>query len=101
MLDFIEKPREELSPFAPRLLRKVINPDKIGALIGPGGKTIKMIQEQANVNIEVDDTGVVVIDPEKCFGCGVCANLCPNGAIRMVEAFEKGLPFDVDRLELM
>jgi len=61
MMDHIEKPKDELSPFAPRLLRKNINPEKIGALIGPGGKMIKMIQEQANVNIEVDDDGVVLI----------------------------------------
>jgi polyribonucleotide nucleotidyltransferase len=66
MMEFISKPSEELSPFAPRLLRKLINPEKIGALIGPGGKTIKMIQEQANVNIEVDDDGVVLISgPDK------------------------------------
>jgi polyribonucleotide nucleotidyltransferase len=61
MMEFINKPREDLSPYAPRLLRKLIHPEKIGALIGPGGKTIKMIQEQANVNIEVDDDGVVLI----------------------------------------
>ncbi|MFH1998418.1 MAG: polyribonucleotide nucleotidyltransferase [Planctomycetota bacterium] len=61
MMEFIDSPREDLSPFAPRLIRKQINPDKIGALIGPGGKNIKMIQEQANVNIEVDNDGVVLI----------------------------------------
>jgi polyribonucleotide nucleotidyltransferase len=61
MMDFISKPREDLSPHAPRLVRITINPDKIGSLIGPGGKTIKMIQEQASVNIEVDDDGVVLI----------------------------------------
>jgi len=61
MMEFISEPNEELSPYAPRLVRKNINPDKIGTLIGPGGKTIKMIQEQARVNIEVNDDGVVLI----------------------------------------
>ncbi len=61
MMEFISKAREKLSPFAPHLVRTAINPEKIGSLIGPGGKNIKMIQEQANVNIEVDDDGIVLI----------------------------------------
>ena len=61
MLTAIPRPRKEISAFAPRLLRTQINPDKIGMLIGPGGKTIRGIQESTGAVIEVDDDGVVTI----------------------------------------
>ncbi|MFC1757599.1 polyribonucleotide nucleotidyltransferase [Planctomycetota bacterium] len=61
MLTTIPHPREAPSKWAPRLLRTKIDPDKIGALIGPGGKTIRAIQEQTGAVIEVDDDGVVTI----------------------------------------
>ncbi|PCI34959.1 MAG: polyribonucleotide nucleotidyltransferase [Elusimicrobia bacterium] len=57
----IEKPREELSDNAPRLMRLSIPSDKIGALIGPGGKNIRRIQEEYDVNIDVDDDGSVFV----------------------------------------
>ncbi|NOY74511.1 MAG: S1 RNA-binding domain-containing protein, partial [Kiritimatiellaeota bacterium] len=53
------QPRSEISEFAPRIESININPEKIGALIGPGGKHIKGIQEETGCNIEVDDTGLV------------------------------------------
>ena len=55
----ISEPRTELSEFAPRIESININPEKIGALIGPGGKHIKEIQAETACNIEVDDTGLV------------------------------------------
>jgi polyribonucleotide nucleotidyltransferase len=61
MLTTIPKPRKETSPWAPRLLRTTIDPDKIGALIGPGGKNIRMIQETTGTVIEVDDDGTVTV----------------------------------------
>jgi polyribonucleotide nucleotidyltransferase len=61
MTDAIDKPREIMSPYAPKMLRKVINPEKIGTLIGPGGRMIKKIQEDANVKIDVDDSGEVLV----------------------------------------
>lgn len=61
MLGAISRPRAEISPFAPRLLRTKIEPDKIGLLIGPGGKTIRNIQETTGAVIEVDDDGTVVV----------------------------------------
>jgi polyribonucleotide nucleotidyltransferase len=61
MLRCIERPRTNLSEHAPRLERLVINTDKIGALIGPGGRVIRGIQEQTGATIEVDDDGVVTI----------------------------------------
>jgi len=53
--------RPELSPFAPRLLRIKIDPEKIGAVIGPGGKTIRAIQEETNTKIDIEDDGTVTI----------------------------------------
>ena len=61
MLTTISRPRREISPTAPRLLRTQISPDKIGALIGPGGKNIRSIQETTGAVIEVDNDGTVLI----------------------------------------
>jgi polyribonucleotide nucleotidyltransferase len=61
MLTAIPRPRGEISAFAPRLLRTKIDPDKIGALIGPGGKTIRGIQEATGAVIEVEDDGTVTV----------------------------------------
>jgi len=57
----IAKPRPEISPLAPRLVTIMINPEKIGKLIGPGGKTIRGLQEKYGVTIEVEDDGSVMI----------------------------------------
>ncbi len=54
-------PRAEISKNAPRLLTVQINPEKIGLLIGPGGKTIKGIQEATGAKIDIDDSGLVYI----------------------------------------
>ena len=61
MLTAIPRPRREISPTAPRLLRTKIAPEKIGALIGPGGKNIRGIQETTGAVIEVDDDGTVLV----------------------------------------
>jgi polyribonucleotide nucleotidyltransferase len=61
MLSTISRPRAEISQYAPRLLRTTIDPEKIGLLIGPGGKTIRSIQEMTGAVIEVDDDGTVTI----------------------------------------
>ena len=61
MLTTIARPREEVSEWAPRLLSVKIDPEKIGLLIGPGGKTIRGIQETTGAVIEVDDDGNVTI----------------------------------------
>ena len=67
-LELIEKmeavipaPREELSKFAPRILTILIDPEKIGKLIGPGGKTIRSIQERTGATIDVENDGTVLI----------------------------------------
>jgi polyribonucleotide nucleotidyltransferase len=61
MLSAIRRPRPEISPWAPRLLRTRIDPEKIGLLIGPGGKTIRAIQESTGASIEVEDDGTVTV----------------------------------------
>ena len=61
MLTAIPRPRTETSRFAPRLLRTKIDSDKIGMLIGPGGKNIRSIQEDTGATIDVDDDGTVVV----------------------------------------
>jgi polyribonucleotide nucleotidyltransferase len=61
MLTAIPRPRSETSRFAPRLLRTKIDSDKIGMLIGPGGKNIRSIQEDTGATIDVDDDGTVVV----------------------------------------
>lgn len=55
----IDKPRESISPLAPRLITLHIDPEKIGKLIGPGGKTIRSLQDRWTVTIDVDDDGTV------------------------------------------
>ena len=61
MLGTIEQPRDEVSEYAPRLDRVQIPSEKIGVLIGPGGRQIKAIQEDTGANIEVNDDGVVLV----------------------------------------
>ncbi len=61
MLGAIDQPRPELSPFAPRLLTMKIDPEQIGLVIGPGGKTIKSITEQTGSKIDIADDGTVTI----------------------------------------
>ncbi|WP_309731556.1 polyribonucleotide nucleotidyltransferase [Chamaesiphon sp. OTE_75_metabat_556] len=61
MLAAIDKPREELSPYAPRLLTFKIDPELIGLVIGPGGKTIKGITEETGAKIDIDDDGTVTV----------------------------------------
>jgi polyribonucleotide nucleotidyltransferase len=57
----LPEPRADLSAFAPRIVTLSINPEKIGELIGPKGKTIRGIQEETGAEITVDDAGLVTI----------------------------------------
>jgi polyribonucleotide nucleotidyltransferase len=61
MLKAIQTPREDLSPYAPKIMTITINPDKIRDIIGPGGKVIRAIQSETNTRIEIDDSGLVKI----------------------------------------
>jgi len=61
MLKKLDRPREEVSPLAPKIMRINIDPEKIGLVIGPGGKVIKGIQEETGATIEIVDSGVITI----------------------------------------
>ncbi|MEM7228634.1 MAG: polyribonucleotide nucleotidyltransferase [Planctomycetota bacterium] len=65
LIDEMEKtipaPRDEMSEFAPRILTVMIDPEKIGKLIGPGGKTIRAIQERTGATVDVENDGTVLI----------------------------------------
>lgn len=61
MLSAIARPRPNTSPTAPRLARTKIDPEKIGLLIGPGGKNIRGLQEDCAVTIDVEEDGTVTI----------------------------------------
>ena len=64
MMQTIEQPRKELSIYAPKLISIEIDPEMIGKIIGPGGKTIKGIQEQTGATIEIEEDGTIFIS---CF----------------------------------
>ncbi len=61
MLEVLPESREELSPYAPRILTVSVDPEKIGKIIGPGGKTVRALQERYEVKIDIDDDGSVFI----------------------------------------
>ena len=61
MLEALDAPRAELKPHAPRIITVKIPIDKIGALIGPGGKNIRALQEETNTKIDIQEDGTVYI----------------------------------------
>jgi polyribonucleotide nucleotidyltransferase len=82
ILDIIKSilpaPREQISDYAPKLYTIRIDPEKIGKVIGPGGKMIRKIQEETGATIEIEDDGTVYIS---CVG--------GDGAVRAREEIEK------------
>ena len=71
MLPVISEPRKELSPYAPKMYTLTIDPDKIGDVIGKGGKVIQEIQNDYDVKVNIEEDGRVFvsgIDAEKCQG---------------------------------
>jgi len=64
MKEVIDTPRPELSPYAPRILKMKINPDKIREVIGTGGKTINRIIDETGVKIDIENDGTIFIAAE-------------------------------------
>ncbi len=61
MQQAISKPREDISPYAPRIYTTQVNPERIRDLIGPGGKTIRNIIQKTGVKIEIEDDGKIFV----------------------------------------
>lgn len=68
MASAIAAPRADLSPYAPRMFAMHIDREQIGLLIGPGGRTIRKIQDECEVQIDVEDDGTVYISSTKAEG---------------------------------
>ena len=68
MLSVLDGPRDHLSPYAPRIEKLMINPDKIGTVIGKGGETINKITTETGAEINIEENGLITVagaDPEK------------------------------------
>jgi polyribonucleotide nucleotidyltransferase len=61
MQQAIRQTRGELSPYAPRITKVAVHPDRIRDIIGPGGKTIRRIVEETKCTVDIDDDGTVII----------------------------------------
>ena len=61
MREVLPQPRPDISPYAPRIINLMINPEKVGEVIGPGGKIIKKIIAQTNSKIEIEESGKITI----------------------------------------
>ncbi len=61
MLQVMPEPRKDISQYAPRITTTKIDPEKIGALIGPGGKNVRKLQEEFSVKIDIEEDGTVYI----------------------------------------
>lgn len=78
MEETISEPRPDMSPYAPRITTMQVEPEKIGKIIGPGGKMIRKIQEECEVDVDVEDDGTVYIAAIDSIGA--------DRAIAMIEA---------------
>ena len=79
ILDIMEQtlpaPRKQISQWAPRLLTVKIDPERIGKLIGPGGKNIKALQADTGANVDIEDDGTVYISSTDAAGAERCRDI--------------------------
>ena len=61
MLEVIPEPRKEISPYAPRIEKLMVNPEKIGAIIGKGGEMINKITSETVAMVDIEDSGLVTV----------------------------------------
>jgi polyribonucleotide nucleotidyltransferase len=90
MLSTLERPRADISPYAPVLVQVKIDPDMIGKLIGPGGKNIKGLQEKYECSIEVEDDGSVTVSSPR----GGRADECAKHIQQMGQTAKVGAIYD-------
>ena len=83
MLGSIARPRKSVSEHAPKLVQTSINPEKIGLLIGPGGKTIRAIQEESGATIDIAEDGTVTISAEN--------SVAADAALARIEALTEDI----------
>jgi polyribonucleotide nucleotidyltransferase len=81
MMETLAEPRDEMSPFAPRMHRLQIDPQKIGTVIGPGGRVIRSIIEETGCTIDIEDDGSVFI--------GATDQSAADRAIAIIEGMTK------------
>lgn len=81
MLQTISKPREYLSPYAPKILTTVVDVDKIRDIIGAGGKTINKIIDETHTKIDIEEDGRIYVSASDIEACKM--------AIRMIESIAK------------
>ncbi len=74
----IKMPRSDLSPFAPRVLILQIDPEKIGSVIGPGGKIINKIVDETGAEIDIKDDGTIFVNSKQADGCEKAINWIKN-----------------------
>ncbi|MBI3159025.1 MAG: polyribonucleotide nucleotidyltransferase [Chloroflexi bacterium] len=86
MMETLPAPRPDLKPHAPRIITVKIPVDKIGAVIGPGGKTIRGIQESTGAKIDIDEDGTVFIATSD----GDAARMAREQVERLTESVELG-----------
>ena len=99
MLSTLPRPRKEISKYAPRILTIKINPEKIGAVIGPGGKGIRALEAATGASIDIEDDGTVTIacvemegaqkayDAVQAIGEGVKLGQIYNGRVSSIKDF--------------
>ncbi|SHE83868.1 polyribonucleotide nucleotidyltransferase [Caldanaerobius fijiensis DSM 17918] len=81
MLQVISKPRENISPYAPKILTTVVDVDKIRDIIGAGGKTINKIIDETHTKIDIEEDGRIYVSASDIESCKM--------AIRMIESIAK------------
>jgi polyribonucleotide nucleotidyltransferase len=78
MTDAISEPRQEMSPYAPRMTIIQVSQDKLGAVIGPGGETVRSIEDECDVSVDIEDDGTIYI--------AATSGPCAEKAQAMIEA---------------
>lgn len=90
MLSVIPEPRKELSKYAPRIEKIMVNPDKIGAIIGKGGEMINKITSETGALVDIDDSGLVTVSGNEAESIDAAVNWIKG----LVEEPEVGKVYD-------